>query len=155
MDGVEGAGDEVDRRPTGGPAVPSAEVRAQYLAALVEVEEDGTMVPIVGSSLLQQGAVHVITGWNPGASRPSPQDNDAANRRLHDLLVSRGLAPVRAAGREPDGAHCEDSWAVVGLTDDEACAIGAAFGQDAVFRIHVGVQSVVSCDGTWSDSRPL
>lgn len=142
------------RRP-GLTVLPPPEVRARYLAAVVEVEEHGFLVPVAESALLRRGTVHVVTAWNPGDVRPSLEENHAANRRLHALLVSRGCEPVRAVGREPDGTHCEDSWAVAGLSDEEACEIGAAFGQDAVFRIDAGVQSVVSCDGTWSDSRPL
>jgi hypothetical protein len=41
------------------------------------------------------------------------------------------------------------------MTDEQACALGAAFGQDAVFRIDPGVLTVLACDGSWSDSRPL
>lgn len=131
------------------------EVRGTYLAAVVEIADDGLLVPIAESSLLRLGTVHVITAWNPGAARPTTSENEAANRELHRVLVERGYSPVRAVGREPDGTHCEDSWAVVGMSDDDAREIGARFGQDAIFRFADGVQMVVACDGSWSDSRPF
>ena len=134
---------------------PPPHVRAQYLAASVEVAEGAVLVPIAESSLLRHGTVHVITAWNPGAARPTIAENEAANRELHRVLVERGFSPVHAVGREPDGTHCEDSWAVAGMPDDEARAIGARFGQDAIFRFAEGVQMVVACDGSWSDSRPI
>lgn len=134
---------------------PPRHVRAEYLAAVVEIADDGLLVPIAESSLLRLGTVHVITAWNPGAARPTISENEAANRELHRVLVGRGYSPVHAVGREPDGTHCEDSWAVVGMSDDEAREIGARFGQDAIFRFADGVQMVVACDGSWSDSRPF
>jgi hypothetical protein len=99
--------------------------------------------------------MHVITAWNPGDDRPTHDENDAANERLRVDLVKRGLNPVRARGADPDSDHFEESWAVVGLDDDEARMIGATFGQVAVFRITNGVQTVLACSEDWSQSRPL
>ena len=66
-----------------------------------------------------------------------------------------GLHPHRAVGADPDSEHFEESWAVVGLDDQEARAIGAAFGQVAVFRISDGMQTVLACSEDWSLSRRL
>ena len=86
---------------------------------------------------------------------PWPDANDEANRRLHAELVGRGCSPVPALGSDPDSSHAEESWAVSGLTDDAARAIGARFGQVAVFRIADGVQAVLACADTWEVSRRL
>jgi len=99
--------------------------------------------------------VHVITAWNPGDDRPMRAENDVANERLRGELIDRGLNPVRAVGSDPDSDHFEESWAVVGLGDYEARAIGATFRQVAVFRLSKGVQTVLACFEDWQVSRAL
>ena len=126
-----------------------------YLRTLVSIEEDGQLISAAESSLARDHVVHVVTAWNPGDERPTRDENDCANRRLLDLLVERGLQPIRAVGADPDSEHAEESWAVVGLEDEEARSIGASFGQVAVFRIADGVQTVLACTEEWSLSRPL
>lgn len=126
-----------------------------YLKTVVSIEEDGVLVPAWDAKLLTGAAVHVLTAWNPGISRPGRKANDAANARLFEELVARGLKPVRAVGADPDSEHAEESWAVVGLTDDEAREIGRRFGQVAVFRFGAGFQTVVACFEDWAVSRPL
>ena len=133
----------------------SLNLRALYLKTLVSIEEKGLLVAVGESSVARDSVVHVITAWNPGDERPSRDENDKANGRLHQLLVDRGLDPVRAVGADPDSDHLEESWAVVGLDDHEARAIGASFGQVAVFRISDGMQTVLACSEDWSLSRPL
>lgn len=105
--------------------------------------------------MVTESVVHVLTAWNPGDDRPSREVNDAANERLRALLVERGLEPRRAVGADPDSDHFEESWAVVGLDDDAARAIGASFGQVAVFRLSGSVQTVLACTEDWSVSRAL
>lgn len=126
-----------------------------YLRTLVSIEEGGHLVEAAVSPMAMGQVVHVITAWNPGEARPARHENDAASRRLRQVLVDRGLAPRRAVGADPDSDHAEESWAVSGLDDQEARAIGASFGQVAVFRISGGTQTVLACDGDWSLSRPL
>ncbi len=126
-----------------------------YLAAEVAVVQGDQLVPATEAEWMGSRVVHVITGWNPGGRTQSVRRNEAADRRLHQELVDRGLEPVRARGSDPRSAHYEDSWAVVGLTDDLARAIGNRFGQVAVFRLADGVQTVVGCTGRWQMSRSL
>lgn len=98
---------------------------------------------------------HVITAWNPGDERPTLEANRAADGRLRDRLESAGFAPRRVVGADPDSEHFEESWLVVGLTDDAARSVGAEFGQVAVFRIAGGQQTVLACSESWSVSRSL
>ena len=126
-----------------------------FLKTLVFIDEDDQLVPAVDLELASNHTVHVITAWNPGDDRPSREVNDAANERLRALLVERGLEPRRAVGADPDSDHFEESWAVVGLDDDAARAIGASFGQVAVFRLSGSVQTVLACTEDWSVSRAL
>ena len=124
-----------------------------YLKTVVLIEEDGSLLPASTARCITQGVVHVLTAWNPGDERPSREENDAASEKLRIELVSRGLSPCRAVGADPDSGHAEESWAVVGLSDDEARAIGAAFGQVAVFRLTATGQAVLACSEDWMVSR--
>jgi hypothetical protein len=124
-----------------------------YLKTVVSIEEDGLLVPASNARCITQGVVHVLTAWNPGHERPSREENDAANEKLRIELVSRGLNPCQAVGADPDSEHAEESWAVCGLSDDEARAIGAAFGQVAVFRLTATGQAVLACSEDWVVSR--
>jgi hypothetical protein len=126
-----------------------------YLKTLVSVEQDGVLVPVGETDSVAWGSFHVITAWNPGDARPSLIENDAANERLRQTLSARGLQPIRAVGADPDSEHFEESWAVTGLDDQEARAIGSDFGQVAVFRIADGAQTVLACTEDWSLSRQL
>jgi hypothetical protein len=129
------------------------ELQKLYLKTVVLIEEDGLLVPASNARCVAQGVVHVLTAWNPGDERPSREENDDANEKLRIELVSRGLKPCRAVGADPDSEHAEESWAVHGLSDDEAREIGAAFGQVAVFRLTVSDQAVLGCFEDWVVSR--
>lgn len=131
------------------------EVRATYLAAEVRIADGAVLVDAAESPLLRNGAVHVVTAWNPGALRPTEEQNRTANRELRARIVQMGFEPHPAVGCDPASPHHEEGWAVVGMSDREVCALGAEFGQDAVFRIEPGTLRVLACDGSWSDSRPL
>lgn len=131
------------------------EVRATYLAAEVRIADGEVLVDADKSPLLRSGPVHVVTAWNPGALRPTEERNREADRELRGRLVQLGFQPHRAVGCDPASPHHEEGWAVVGMSDERACALGAEFGQDAVFRIDPGTLTVLACDGSWSDSRPF
>ncbi|MBA3562498.1 MAG: DUF3293 domain-containing protein [Gammaproteobacteria bacterium] len=75
----------------------------------------------------------VVTGWNPGMSRPDHAVNEQANKRLEARLREDGLRYVPAVGRSPDRSHAEPSFAVFDLDADEARALAEDFGQAAVF----------------------
>ena len=130
-------------------------IAALYLKTEVLINEDGELMPIQQSRPLVSGPVHVITAWNPGDQRPTDQANRAANRELFEQLVMHGLEPVRAVGQDPDSSHAEESWAVLGTTDDIARKLGAQFGQVAVFRITTGSQTVLACEEDWQTSRAI
>lgn len=131
-------------------------IAALYLKTIVSIEDEGSMTPVAESVVLDDIAtMHVITAWNPGDERPTPSENHAANRALFEELATRGIMPIRAIGADPNSPHFEESWAVVGLTDDEARSIGASYGQIAVFKFSNRSQTVLGCFEDWSASRPL
>ncbi len=126
-----------------------------YLKAVVTVREAGAWID-AGAYAASVGApVHVLTAWNPGAARPSLAVNRAANERLRAHLVDLGCEPVPALGADPDSPHAEESWAVVGLTDAAARAVGAAFDQVAVFRVTASELAVLACREDWAVRRAL
>ncbi|GLZ53935.1 DUF3293 domain-containing protein [Actinomycetospora sp. NBRC 106378] len=91
------------------------------------------------------GPVHVLTAFDPGPARFSP----AENARRQQALVHELPAHVRrwdAEAGAADGSHTERSVLVEGLTDDEARALGARHGQDAIFRWSAAAWSIVPCD---------
>ena len=89
-------------------------------------------------------SVYVISGCNPGF-----READDVNERRHGLLEARlnelGVTPRPAVGLSPDESWIEPSWAVVGLTRDQACDVGWEFGQVAVFEIDSRQIHVVRC----------
>ena len=86
----------------------------------------------------------------PADARPEPTLERTSPRRA---------SPVRgpvfdAIGSSPDGSHAEESFAVIGASRETCVAIGARFGQDAIFELTTTEQIVVGCDGTWELTRP-
>jgi len=125
-----------------------------YVQTLISIEEDGKSIPVEKARWSCE-TIHVITAWNPGTERPMQEKNDKANERLHQDLVDRGLSPCRAVGKDPNSDYFEESWAVIGLSDQEARDIGASFEQVAVFRVSDGEQTVIACTEDWCVSRLL
>ena len=130
------------------------ELARLYVQTLIFLELDGNLMPIE-KTFLSSETIHVLTAWNPGTERLVQEENDKANERLHQDLVDRGLSPYRAMGKDPNSDYFEDSWAVIGLSDQEARDIGASFNQVAVFRVSDGEQTVIACTEDWCVSRLL
>jgi hypothetical protein len=86
----------------------------------------------------------VITAHNPGG-RLSGADNAAAQTQLVAVLEERGLTWWPAAGGDPSWTHVEESAAVIGMDEADAIALGAQFGQDAIFVLTPADRQVVGC----------
>jgi len=89
---------------------------------------------------------HVLTAVNPGAERPAPRENERRQRALVAELPA-GTARWDAEAGAEDGSHREQSVLVTGLSDPDAVAIGARWGQDAIFRWTPQAWSILPCDG--------
>jgi len=105
-----------------------------YLTAIYEVDfasaarrfrhgESGEPAPSFG----------IITACNPGLEVCSPEEIEARNRWLEERLDEEGLCYVSARGYDPGGDHEEPSFAVFGITLDDACALAHEFDQAAIF----------------------
>ena len=97
--------------------------------------------------------MHVITAWNPGDERPSLNMNRLRNDQLKVELETMGFEVFAALGSDPHSEHAEESWAVVGMSDEQAIEAGCRFGQVAIFRIEASSQHVLGCSAKWSVSR--
>ena len=92
------------------------------------------------------GPAHVVTAHNPGPERPGDAENAARQARLEADLDARGLRRWTTVASAEDGSSAEVGALVVGLDDAAACAFGAAWGQDAVFRWSPSAWTVLACD---------
>ncbi|HUO82790.1 MAG TPA: DUF3293 domain-containing protein [Gammaproteobacteria bacterium] len=89
---------------------------------------------IVGDPLRVSESLAVVTAWNPGVSRPGRVANERANARLAEQLRSERRRWLPAVGRSADGEHREPSFAVLGISAEEARALAEQFGQAAAFH---------------------
>ncbi|MDD7968492.1 DUF3293 domain-containing protein [Actinomycetospora lemnae] len=90
--------------------------------------------------------VHVVTAHNPGPARLGEAENAARQARLEAELDARGLRHRHVVAGAEDGSHAEAGALVEGLDDDAARALGAAWGQDAVFRWSPTAWTVLASD---------
>jgi len=125
-----------------------------YIAALVRIESpDGALwlkpAPIFraeGRFPDRDGrTVSVVTAHNPGGRRASDRANAAAQARLEAEVGRRGLTWWPAAGGDPSWTHVEASVALVGVREPDAIALGAAFGQEAIFIFTRADRRIASC----------
>jgi Protein of unknown function (DUF3293) len=125
-----------------------------YVMALVRIEPPGGALWLKPAPVFRAEGrypdpagrpISVITAHNPGGRRASDRANAAAHTRLEAELRRRGLSWWPAAGGDVSWTHVEPSVAVVGLSEPDAVALGAAFEQDAVFVFTRMDRRIVSC----------
>jgi uncharacterized protein DUF3293 len=104
--------------------------------------------------------VYVLTAWDPGPERPSEADNRERQAALEADLRPRAGALWSAVGVDPVTGHREEGVAVGGIPESAVRALGARYGQDAVFAWTPVEWAIVSCrDGRrvatgWSLASP-
>jgi hypothetical protein len=134
------------------PHTANPDIASLHLATIVTIDDDGTWRP-AHEVAARLGTLHVVTAWNPGDARPEREVNDSANEALRTDLAQRGLAPMRALGKDPNSDHAEESWAVAGFNDRDARELGAKNRQVAVIRITSTRQTVLGCFEGWEVGR--
>jgi hypothetical protein len=87
----------------------------------------------------------IITAYATTGETWTREENEAADRRLHEALARRSPFLVRITGYSPTTGHGEPGWAAV-LPFDEACDVGLQFRQDAIFWVSGDDLSVTYCD---------
>jgi hypothetical protein len=127
-----------------------------YAAAVLRLETpDGVMWVKPAPSGQTRGeypaplgqTICVITAHNPHGQTVPGTENVEAEGRLERELERRDWTWWPAAGGDPAWKHVEASAAVVGVRDSEVAALGAEFGQDAIFVLTPASRRVVSCTG--------
>lgn len=76
--------------------------------------------------------------------------DEAANLALHRSLQKRfqklpGVSMEEVVGRSPDGSWQELSWAVTGISEQQAIDLGRLYCQWAIFRFDEQSRAVLSC----------
>ena len=128
--------------------------RTDYLPTDVSVEVGSEWIAAMEYAEKERVTLYVITAWNPPNVPRTAIENDRANESLRSEIESRGLKVFNARGSDPKSPYFEDSWAVVGLAEEEAILLGLMFEQVAIFRITRNRQAVLGCgEKRWSISR--
>ena len=106
--------------------------------AETEVIGDGGQV-LVGASAPDEwqfdGAVFVLTAWNPGSVPRRLEENQRANEQLRTKLHELGANASLVVGNSSDGTWSEDSFLTTGLSRDQVSQLAEAFAQKAFFEI--------------------
>ncbi len=93
--------------------------------------------------------VHILTAWDPGQQRPGLVHNRARQTALEAELRLFRVPLLRAIGVDAGTHRREEGVAVVGVAESDVLALGARYGQDAVFAWAPAEWAIVSCwDGT-------
>jgi hypothetical protein len=89
--------------------------------------------------------IAVITAHDPHGRVASGEENAEASKLLEDELTTRGLEWWPADGADPSWEHVQRSVAVPGLSEDDARALGARYGQEAVLIVSPASRKVIDC----------
>jgi hypothetical protein len=100
--------------------------------------------------------VCILTAWDPGAERPGMEVNRRRGEELESVVRLRASRVLHAVGVDPTSGHREEGIAALGLSVDDAVALGALYRQEAIFVWTPDAWSIVSCrddrrlDASWS-----
>jgi hypothetical protein len=94
-----------------------------------------------------RATVHVLTAWDPGRGRPGEEENRIRQAALEADLGT--VTPDRwpAVGVDPASGHREEGVAVCDVAEAVVLALGARYGQDAVFAWSPAAWTLVACSG--------
>ncbi len=129
---------------------------ARYARLVVEIHGAGQPVAVRAAAAGHFGEwpwprpepVHILTAWDPGEL----QQGVEANRRQQALLEAdvrpQATAMWAACGTDPITGARDEGVAVRGLDEEVVRALGARFGQDAIFSWSPDEWAIVACAGT-------
>lgn len=89
--------------------------------------------------------IYVITAHNPGGQVASETANALAEARLTAELERRGLTWWPAAGGDPTWTHVEPGAALIDVDKTDVLALGAEFGQEAIFMLTPAERRIIGC----------
>jgi uncharacterized protein DUF3293 len=91
--------------------------------------------------------VCILTAWDPGDERPGVAINRRRGAALEASVRGRARRVLHAVGVDPSSEHREEGVAALGLSVDDAVALGARYRQEAMFVWTPDAWSIVSCRG--------
>jgi hypothetical protein len=100
----------------------------------------------------------VVTACNPDGRTIADEENEKRTETLREQLIGQGLDHFPVTGFDAASSHQEAGFGMV-CDLPQAYALGQAWRQEAIFRIHRGRVSLVSCGegmeteeiGTWEE----
>jgi len=125
-----------------------------YLTAEIRIELPGGPVRVYPAPPAQASGgypdsagrpIAVITAHNPGGSAATDEVNEKAQAALEAWLDARGIAWWPAAGADPEWTRVEAGVAIPGMSEADATALGAEFGQEAIFLLTPASRKVIAC----------
>jgi len=87
----------------------------------------------------------IITAYATTGQSWAEDVNVAADRRLAEQIDLRACWRWRVTGYSPTTGHAEPGWAVA-MAWEEACDLGRAFHQDAIYAVESDTLFVTCCD---------
>lgn len=129
-----------------------------YIRAVLRIELPGKTLRIKPADLgrshdidfsdVGDGTVYVITAYNPAGNVVPDEANTAAHQRLTARLEEVGATYHEAAGGDAEWVHVEPGFAISGMSQEDARALGREFGQDAIFGLSSTTLTILSCGTT-------
>ena len=92
-------------------------------------------------------ALFLLTAWDPGDERPGLHENRRRQASLEEDVGRLTDARWDAVGVDPETGRREEGVVAGRLSEAEATALGARYGQDAVFRWTPDAWEIVACTG--------
>ncbi|MCA6523842.1 MAG: DUF3293 domain-containing protein [Pseudanabaena sp. M051S1SP2A07QC] len=133
-----------------------------HVVKLTETEEIGKLINIreiwAGTNAMpnlpMNYPIYVISAANPLEEVLSDDDNTRRHLALCDILESRKLKFEEVVGESPDRKWSENSFAIEGMSQEDACKLAERFGQRAIFELTQEKIKVVSVDKKDREARP-
>lgn len=79
-----------------------------------------------------------LTAWNPRSELMEKQVNDLAQNQLQNEFIEGSLPYLFGYGQDPQGTWKEESFLVLGIEREWACAMGKKYGQNAIVWLEIG-----------------
>jgi len=116
--------------------------------AVLEVTTDAGIVDPREVARDKGEAVYLVTAYNPDGTGQSEAANREAADRLEGELARREIARLVAVGRDEEAAWVEPGWCLWGISRSDAVALGASYGQKAIYEVTADAVRIVMCDGS-------
>lgn len=138
-----------------GALLPAYDPWAGYARTVVEIAGPWGTLTVRGARAGEVGvwpwgtpdALFLLTAWDPGDERPGLHENRRRQASLREDVRRLTDARWDAVGVDPETGRREEGVAVGRLSEVEAMALGARYGQDAVFRWTPDAWEIIACTG--------